>query len=1065
MVHAPAMPVQHCALVRSTPSPPTGQPDAMTEEPLQLVHPRPSDRDFIHPEATGMPRSDSSRFVEETSPGSFSVTRVLRWEEGRGWVANISDLPRGGDRPTVYCPFCGREGRYAHTDKRRYFRHGNGDVACGQGDLESVLHRRAKAALLVGLQRLREGRMPLRWSRACPRCREVMTSELAPGGSWGCEVDEQLLRLERDIVLDVAAVQDGDTVVGLEVRASHPVPADKLDLVERAGLPLVELNAASLLEEEGGASWTGDGPLPSAVAWRVPGVDHQGLCDDCAARSLRLPEHREPEGPSLVDSLRHLVRMVTRDGMSLRSSCERCERRLARPFLPAGAEVVVISRAPLTVGLMTAEHCLAMALVDSLPEPTGMPLLVLQRHDFERGLWEDGRLVVDVERLQDAGDLDSPGICEECREPSRCAQDLDRIWTTVARHRPELMDTLKRLVEGLLDLPRFALARRDAPFGVQLDRHPEQFADHPTLSPICWRGLNGRVPGVALLEDLTGTKLLPMWSSVEDCLAAPHAAVVRAQVEGTDVTRGVLVLADRLLTMFGSGSDAVSQQQIAWVLESVLDHLQWGGHTCLDMDRDSLARRVFKRRKQAWGDERIAFNGHTTTWVDAALASRHLVRAEHGFALAKDHAAASRLAEAIFCGATAQHEGATTINSPLTLAPSQERAVRTALSRHLSIITGGAGTGKTTVVRAILDSLPNGTHMVVAPTGKAVGRLKQDLDSVAGLRGPVTVAKLLTRPQDLDGVQTLVIDEAGFLDLETADGLFHHIMRLRPNGPDRIVLVGDPNQLDSVGRGAVLRDLLQAYAGAEHVVPRTELTRGYRSDAPITRFANSVLAGRPDLSHIHHVDVVEGDILDEVCALAMQHGYPQSAQVLAPRRRDVADLNRSLQQRCNPNGTPIGRTGIRSGDRVIGIRNRYGALPILNGEAGTVQVHAYGTETGLFFHTDQRRGPFPPSDIGLFGLAYAMTVHKAQGSEWDTVIVALPHTSFVNRALLYTAATRARKNLVLVGPSAAVRAASNRVCPRLTLLQHCLEAVCHQPASRLPQRRTPAAFKKSRDQA
>ncbi|WP_242453958.1 ATP-dependent RecD-like DNA helicase [Bailinhaonella thermotolerans] len=377
----------------------------------------------------------------------------------------------------------------------------------------------------------------------------------------------------------------------------------------------------------------------------------------------------------------------------------------------------------------------------------------------------------------------------------------------------------------------------------------------------------------------------------------------------------------------------------------------------------------------------------------------------------------------------------------------QQVAVNTALTSTVSILTGGPGCGKSHTVRAIARTVRSmgGTVTLAAPTGKAAKRLSE----LTGLPA-MTVHRLLAfRPDESLLFQRapaqadlVVVDEASMLDLNLAARLAAAV----PSG-SHLLLVGDEDQLSSIGPGSVLADLLRV-----EEIARVRLTHVFRQagDSGIVRAAHEIRAGRmpalPGRAGFWFEEVDDPELVAErVVELATegiprkQNVSPDQVQVLAPTRRGVtgtAELGRRVQDRLNPARDDVpehwaGTAVFRPGDRVMPIRNDYDK-GVFNGETGTV------TEVSL-----QARQVEVRTDDGLtvsYGFdelddlvhAYAISVHRSQGSEYPFVVAPLVPESggvMLRRRLLYTLVTRARSWVVLVGSRAALRQAVHRATP------------------------------------
>ena len=407
----------------------------------------------------------------------------------------------------------------------------------------------------------------------------------------------------------------------------------------------------------------------------------------------------------------------------------------------------------------------------------------------------------------------------------------------------------------------------------------------------------------------------------------------------------------------------------------------------------------------------------------------------------------------------------------ITYAPLQRKAVELAAEHGVLILTGGPGTGKTTTVRGIVSLFERmGLAIVLAaPTGRAAqrlgeltGREAQTIHRLLGMSWneathEVTFTKGEKEPLEADAV---IVDEMSMVDLP----LFAALLRaLRPG--TRLVMVGDADQLPSVGAGNVFSDLIRS-GKVETVFLREVFRQAERS--AIIRNAHAVNAGEPprlqndqgDFYFLCRRDAQRAvSTVVELCQsrLPEKMGIPVGdIQVLTPTRKGPAgteNLNRLLQEALNPAkpGQPEIRWGeriFRPGDRVMQTRNDYDILwekedgtvgsGVFNGDVGRIQAIDPAGEWLAILYED-RKALYSLEMLSEIDLAYAQTVHKAQGSEYPCVVLcAMPSApGLMVRGVLYTALTRARELLILVGDDVAVRemAANDRRARRYSGLR------------------------------
>ncbi len=395
----------------------------------------------------------------------------------------------------------------------------------------------------------------------------------------------------------------------------------------------------------------------------------------------------------------------------------------------------------------------------------------------------------------------------------------------------------------------------------------------------------------------------------------------------------------------------------------------------------------------------------------------------------------------------------------ITLAEQQRQAVEAVLEHGLFVLTGGPGTGKTTVIRAMLDILEQqGLEILLgAPTGRAAKRLSE-----ATNRGACTVHRMLEaggnpeeggsgfgRNQDEPlEADVIILDEVSMMDIV----LMKHFLEAVPDGT-HLILVGDVDQLPAVGPGSVLQDIIRS-----GVVPKICLTEVFRQsdDSTIVLNAHAINAGRlPQCSREKGSDFIfiEQNNADwaeqQIVALCKTYlpkmGYEPmyDVQVLSPMHRNacgVERLNQLLQNAMNPLQEDMpevvnGSRSFRLRDKVMQNKNNYDK-GVFNGDIGYIVDLEPGRM--LVHFGEELEAEYESSEFNQLQLAYCMTVHKSQGSEYPVVVLPLvsAHYIMLQRNLLYTAVTRAKKLVILIGSKAALNTAveNDRTRKRYTLL-------------------------------
>lgn len=397
-------------------------------------------------------------------------------------------------------------------------------------------------------------------------------------------------------------------------------------------------------------------------------------------------------------------------------------------------------------------------------------------------------------------------------------------------------------------------------------------------------------------------------------------------------------------------------------------------------------------------------------------------------------------------------------DNQIQLAQKQKEAIKACLHHGVLVLTGGPGTGKTTVIKGILSILKaQGLKIrLAAPTGRAAKRLSETTGQKA-----LTIHRLLEAnnlaqddnlqlgfSKDIDDqldADVIILDEVSMVDIV----LMHHFLNAVPDGC-RIILVGDTDQLPAVGPGSVLKDIIRSQK-----IPVIRLDEIFRQaqTSMIIQNAHIINAGRlPDIRK-QYSDFVFYELNDDtsitqkildLCTKDLPHeGFDvlKDVQILSPMHRflcGVENLNLMLQEQLNPKKNQdelkYSSQTFRVGDKVMHIRNNY-QKNVFNGDIGFIQdINNEKLTVDYFDHIVT----YEKNELNELTLAYASSVHKSQGSEYKVVIIPLStsHYIMLQRNLLYTAITRAKQKVIIIGSKKALMTAiqSNRTQKRYTLL-------------------------------
>ncbi|MAJ81997.1 MAG: ATP-dependent RecD-like DNA helicase [Legionellales bacterium] len=391
------------------------------------------------------------------------------------------------------------------------------------------------------------------------------------------------------------------------------------------------------------------------------------------------------------------------------------------------------------------------------------------------------------------------------------------------------------------------------------------------------------------------------------------------------------------------------------------------------------------------------------------------------------------------------------------LNPTQEQidCVKKAMQLHTCVITGGPGVGKTTLVKLILQSLlSNGKRVLLcAPTGRAAKRLFEStgFESKTIHRlleyDPITKGFKKNQHHPLS-IDTLIVDESSMVDIH----LFHSLIKSIPQHA-QLLLVGDVDQLPSIGPGAVLQDLIFAYP--TNVIRLTHVFRQAASSSIVSNahnINNGKLPIKNDQSDCFIIDIQDNKKIQDTIVDLVANRIPskfkfnplQDIQVLTPTKKGLLgsyNLNKVLANQLNPNPVSIidyNDQRFATGDKVIVQRNNY-EKDVFNGDIGTIQFLENNTFTIDF---NGKLVKYKHNELDELSLAYAITIHKSQGSEYPVVVmpISMSHFMMLNKNLIYTGLTRAKQLAVIITQKKAMIMSIkvNASPQRLTLLKDLL---------------------------
>lgn len=875
----------------------------------------------LHPLALGVQKTKESVFVRELKDKRLSIFRVLLEPGTHPPHEDIRELPRGPQRPNVYCPFCGRLGKYIHTDDYHHFSHLNNQEQCTPHDLETALHLRAKQLLLCQFSLARMRGEALDVTVDCSRCKKHFRKNICRPGAWDAEEPERTLAdgLRPDITL----LLEHTPVFLVEICVTHRIEPDKLARLQASGLAGVEIAAHELFDEDGSEKWNYRMSLPVSIsAW-----------------GLEQPPRRY-------------------------NICRMCRE------IPKDLEIAAQ---------------LAEGLARTAPD-TWAPMLA--------------------------------------------AAGLAVPWQTRLRMRPR---------KTILDLTSTPEVLRDEA------KLPAQEMSPESLQSKLFEGLKLHF----------GAPVLGYWSSLAELASTQFEPVAQRIFElSADISGNTERISDdddaihQALKVAELAHESVASKDHyyrarAWVGYTLLTNSSRFGNTYMKESRLLVRLKEQVPRMDAGGLQE---------WINESLKDGPVVRLS---GLKPSRVAlrslATRERNIVFELKEIRRRGKEPLSAAHSpqhrkLNPQQFSAIERVAGYPITVVHGAAGTGKSHVIKGILLAFPELHWILLAPTGKAAERLRGSSVGQDNCDPPKTFARFATEQGEFgppaDAFATgVVLDEVGFAAVEDFDKLLKALNRLDVR---RLVLVGDPQQLPSIGPGNVLGDLIPWARQDEGGLSEVELTQVMRSSSALSRAADAVRKGRfPPLGGPMTLTPPEEDLDQQVvdAVRELRSSDSETVQVIGQTRRLVERLNSALQSSLNPNGRPLAAAPhFRIRDKVICKENFYSRdLVLLNGQQAVISGE---TESELLLDTDDAQLRLPLGEAHRLALGYALTIHKAQGSEWDSVVIVLPGSAknmwYARRSLIYTALTRSKRHVRIIAEREALDGVIKRPHFRATSLLYFL---------------------------